>query len=145
RLRLVATPEDAAEARYVADEILRVTYEEKVPLREIAILYRTNAQARPFEEALRLGGVRYRVVGGTSLFDRKEVRDLLAYLRAALNPRDEISLLRIVNVPARGIGDTTVARLQEIARQRGVSVWDIFLQGQPEQAAERIGQFVRIV
>src|SRR5205823_4259706 len=110
RLRLVAAPEDEAEARYVMDEIIRVSYEEKIPLREIAVLYRTNAQARPFEEALRLGGVRYRVVGGTSLFDRKEVRDLVAYLRAALNPRDEVALLRIVTVPARGIGDQTVAR-----------------------------------
>src|SRR5207253_1378905 len=119
-LRLVAAPSDEAEAKYVADEIIRVSYEEKIPLREIAVLYRTNAQARPFEEALRLGGVRYRVVGGTSLFDRKEVRDLVAYLRAALNPRDEVALLRIVNVPARGIGDQTVARAQELARARKV-------------------------
>src|SRR5439155_1750138 len=147
RLRLVAAPEDEAEARYVMDEIIRVSYEEKIPLREIAVLYRTNAQARPFEEALRLGGVRYRVVGGTSLFDRKEVRDLVAYLRAALNPRDEVALLRIVNVPARGIGDQTVTRAQELARARKSMVWDVFAAAPAElsHAAERIADFVALM
>jgi DNA helicase-2/ATP-dependent DNA helicase PcrA len=146
-LRVVRAQSDEAEARYVTDEIIRVSYEEKVPLREIAVLYRTNAQARPLEEALRLAGVRYRVVGGTSLFDRKEVRDLLAYLRAALNPRDELSLLRIVNVPARGIGDQTVARAQELSRARKVPIWQVFSEGAPElsHAAERIAEFVRLM
>jgi DNA helicase-2/ATP-dependent DNA helicase PcrA len=147
-LRLVCAPDDAAEAQHVADEIIRISYEEKMPPREIAVLYRTNAQARPFEEALRLAGVRYRVVGGTSLFDRKEVRDLIAYLRAALNPRDEVSLLRIVNVPARGIGDTTVARAQELARARKCTVWDVFTSPPQEElahAAERIAEFVAVI
>jgi len=146
-LRLVSAPSEEAEAKHVADEIVRVSYEEKTPLREIAILYRTNAQARPFEEALRLAGVRYRVVGGTSLFDRKEVRDLIAYLRAALNPRDEVAFLRIVNVPARGIGDQTVARAQDLARARKCTVWDVF-SGAPAElahAAERIAAFVALM
>ena len=138
-VKLVAAPDDEAEARYVADEIIRVSYEEKIPAREIAVLYRTNAQARAFEEALRLAGVRYRVVGGTSLFDRKEVRDLLAYLRAALNPRDEISLLRIVNVPARGIGDQTIARVQEVARAQKRPVWDVL------REEERAAGFVEVI
>ncbi|HET9754385.1 MAG TPA: ATP-dependent helicase, partial [Myxococcales bacterium] len=122
-------------------------YEEKIPPREMAVLYRTNAQARPLEEALRLAGVRYRVVGGTSLFDRKEVRDLLAYLRAALNPRDEVALLRIVNVPARGIGDQTVTRAQELARARGCTVWDVLCAAPPElsHAQERIAAFVALL
>src|SRR5437868_6401934 len=147
RLRLVAAPEDEAEARYVMDEIIRVSYEEKIPLREIAVLYRTNAQARPFEEALRLGGVRYRVVGGTSLFDRKEVRDLVAYLRAALNPRDEVALLRIVNVPARGIGDQAVTRAQQLARARRCAVWDVFCAAPPElsHCAEKLADFVALM
>ena len=146
-IRLVCAPDDAAEARHVADEIGRISYEEKIPPREIAILYRTNAQARPFEEALRLAGVRYRVVGGTSLFDRKEVRDLIAYLRAALNPRDEVALLRIVNVPARGIGDATVTRAQELARAKKCTVWDVFCSApaELEHAAERIADFVAVL
>jgi DNA helicase II / ATP-dependent DNA helicase PcrA len=146
-LRLITAPSDEAEAKYVVDEILRVSYEDKVPLREMAVLYRTNAQARPFEEALRLGGVRYRVVGGTSLFDRKEVRDLVAYLRAALNPGDELALLRIANVPARGIGDQTMARAQELARARKSTVWDIFLAAPPDlsHAVEQIADFVALL
>jgi len=143
-LRLVVAPSDEAEAKHVADEIVRIAYEDKVPLREMAILYRTNAQARPFEEALRLAGVRYRVVGGTSLFDRKEVRDLIAYLRAALNPRDEVALLRIVNVPARGIGDQTVARAQELARARKCTVWDVFT-GAPAELAHAAGRIAELV
>jgi DNA helicase-2/ATP-dependent DNA helicase PcrA len=144
-LRIVCAPSEEAEAKHVADEIIRIQYEEKLPAREIAVLYRTNAQARPIEEALRLAGVRYRVVGGTSLFDRKEVRDLLAYLRAALEPRDEVSLLRIVNVPARGIGDTTVAKTQELARGAKKSVWEIFKESPPEHAQERIAEFVQLL
>jgi DNA helicase II / ATP-dependent DNA helicase PcrA len=146
-VRVVCAPDDDGEARFVADEVLRIAYEDKVPLREIAVLYRTNAQARPLEEALRLAGVRYRVVGGTSLFDRKEVRDLVAYLRAALNPRDDVSLLRIVNVPARGIGDQTVARAQELARARRVAVWDVLRAAPAElgHAAERIAGFVALL
>ncbi len=146
-LRLVCAPDDAAEAKHIADEIVRISYEEKIPLHEMAVLYRTNAQARPLEEALRLAGVRYRVVGGTSLFDRKEVRDLIAYLRAALNPRDELALLRIVNVPARGIGDATVARAQQLARARKCTVWEVFASAPPElgHAAERIAEFVAVM
>src|SRR5207302_7369524 len=146
-VKSVAAPDDEAEAKYVADEIIRVSYEEKIPLREIALLYRTTATARPFEEALRLGGVRYRVVGGTSLFDRKEVRDVVAYLRAALNPRDEVALLRIVNVPSRGIGDQTGARAQELARARKCTVWDGFGAAPAElsHAAERIADFVALM
>src|SRR5207237_600924 len=102
-LRLVVAPDDEMEAKHLADEIIRLSYEEKIPLREIAVLYRTNAQARPFEETLRLAGVRYRVVGGTSLFDRKEVRDLVAYLRAALNPRDEVGLFEEARRGAQGL------------------------------------------
>ncbi len=146
-LRLVAAPSEEEEAKYVAEEIVRIGWEEKIPAHQIAVLYRTNAQARPLEEALRLAGVRYRVVGGTSLFDRKEVRDLVAYLRAALNPRDEVALLRIVNVPARGIGDQTVARAQELARAGKRTVWDVFSARPPEllHAAERIAAFVELL
>jgi len=148
-LRVVRAASDDSEAQWVADEILRLGFEEKIPLHEMAILYRTNAQARPFEEALKLSSIRYRVVGGTSLFDRKEVRDLLAYLRAALNPRDDISLLRIVNTPARGIGDTTIARAQEAARARRSQVIDVLRDAgsvpELETARERVQAFVQLL
>ena len=148
-LRVVLASSDETEAKWVADEILRLSFEDKVPLHEVAILYRTNAQARPFEEALKLSSIRYRVVGGTSLFDRKEVRDLLAYLRAALNPRDDVSVLRIVNTPARGIGDTTIARAQEAARARRAQVIDVLRDAGsvPELATarERVQAFVQLL
>ncbi|GAC1596264.1 MAG: UvrD-helicase domain-containing protein [Myxococcales bacterium] len=148
-VRVVVAPADDAEATYVAEEILRLSFEEKVPLHEIAVLYRTNAQARPLEEALKLAGLRYRVVGGTSLFDRKEVRDLLAYLRAALNPRDEVSLLRIVNTPARGIGDQTVSRAIDVARARRAPVFEVLRNAvevkELQPAAERVRAFVELI
>jgi DNA helicase-2/ATP-dependent DNA helicase PcrA len=148
-LRLAVAQDDDQEARWIADEVLRLSFEEKISLSEIALLYRTNAQARPLEEALRLAGVRYRVVGGTSLFDRKEVRDLLAYLRAALNPRDEMSLLRIINVPARGIGDQTVARALELSRKNRTPVLEVLRRAgehaELAHAVERISAFVALL
>jgi DNA helicase-2/ATP-dependent DNA helicase PcrA len=148
-IRLVVAPEDEAEARWIADEIVRLSFEEKIPRHETAVLYRTNAQAKPIEETLRLAGIPYRVIGGTSLFDRKEVRDLLSYLRAAMNPRDEVSLLRIVNVPARGIGDQTVAKAQELARKKKVPVYEILKRADQfpelEQAKERVLAFAKLI
>ena len=148
-LKVVVAPDDEHEARWVADEAIRLGFEEKIPNGEIAILYRTNGQAKAFEEALRLAGVPYRVVGGTSLFDRKEVRDLLAYLRASLNPADEVSLLRIINTPARGIGDTTVTRAQELARAQGLPVWEVLRRAadfpELEHACERVQAFTAML
>ena len=148
-LRLVVAPDDEGEARWVSDEIVRLSFEEKIPRHEIAVLYRTNAQAKPIEETLRLAGIPYRVIGGTSLFDRKEVRDLLAYLRAAMNPRDEVSLLRIINVPARGIGDQTVAKAQELARKKRLPLFEILRRADQyaelEQAHERVLAFARVI
>ena len=85
----------------------------------MAVLYRTNAQARVIEEAFMRAGVPYKVVGGTRFYDRREIKDAMAYLRAVLNPLDEVSVKRVVNVPKRGIGDTSIARLDEYARDRG--------------------------
>ena len=148
-IRLVVAPDDEHEARWIADEIVRLSFEEKIPRHETAVLYRTNAQAKPIEETLRLAGIPYRVIGGTSLFDRKEVRDLLSYLRAAMNPRDEVSLLRIVNVPARGIGDQTVAKVQELARKKKVPVYEILKRADQfpelEQAKERVLAFAKMI
>jgi DNA helicase-2/ATP-dependent DNA helicase PcrA len=114
------------EAQFVAERIWNLTRKE--PGRRLAVLYRTNAQSRLYEEALRALSVGYRVVGGFSFYKRAEVRDLLAYLRAARNPSDEQSLLRIVNVPPRGIGTATLEALQADARARGQSLADALAQ-----------------
>ena len=90
---------------------------------DVAVLYRTNAQSRSIEEALRRGGIPYRMVGGTSFYQRKEIKDALAYLRLAVNPSDEASLLRVINTPTRGIGGKTVNGLRQYATEHGVSLW----------------------
>ncbi|MEJ2217445.1 MAG: 3'-5' exonuclease [Gemmatimonadota bacterium] len=95
-------------------------FRERRAWRDFAVLYRANTQARPLEEVFRAKGIPYRVVGGTSFFDRKEVADALAYLRVMVHPRDEIALRRIINVPTRGIGRTTVTRVAEKARADAV-------------------------
>ncbi len=105
-------------------------------LREIAVFYRTHAQSRVIEEALRQANLPYRIVGGVRFYDRAEVKDLLAYLRVLHNPADDVSLLRILNTPARGIGKTTMMRLIDAAASAGVSVWDIVCEVEEH---ERIG------
>jgi len=99
------------EAAWIAREIARLHDTRSTTWGDVAIFYRTNAQSRNLEEALVRGGVPYKVVGGTRFYDRREVKDLLAYLRAVANPLDEVSLKRIINVPKRGVGDTSLARL----------------------------------
>jgi DNA helicase-2/ATP-dependent DNA helicase PcrA len=111
---------EEAEAEAVAKEISVRRYTQNAKWGEFAILYRTNTQARPLEEALRSQNIPYRVIGGTSFFERKEVADAIAYLRTVANPQDEIGLRRIINYPARGIGRTTIFRLMEVAQERKV-------------------------
>jgi DNA helicase-2/ATP-dependent DNA helicase PcrA len=102
-VRMCVLPEPQEEAKFVASEIRKLQREGTDP-REIAVLYRSNTQAKLLEEELRVAGIAYRVFGGTKFFDRKEIKDGIAYMRVALNPRDELSLRRIVNTPARGLG-----------------------------------------
>jgi DNA helicase-2/ATP-dependent DNA helicase PcrA len=90
-----------------------------------AILYRTNAQSRSFEEALMRLDIPYNIVGGLKFYDRKEIKDILAYLRAVANPDDSVSLTRIINTPRRGIGDTTLAKIEDAATQLGIPLWEI--------------------
>ena len=122
--RIVQLPDEQSEARMVVDEIA-----EKIRsgrrARDFAILCRTNEQPRPFEQELRRAKVPYVLVGGMSFFDRKEVRDILAYAKVVVNPRDEVSLLRIINTPPRGIGQTAVTRLLEKAVAVGRPVWEL--------------------
>src|SRR5665213_1432280 len=112
------------EAEWVAHEIVRLRSDQGLRWGDVAIFYRTNAQSRALEEAMVRGEVPYKVVGGTKFYDRKEVKDVLAYLRVLVNPDDEVSWRRIVNVPKRGVGDTSVAKLSGFAGQRGISFGD---------------------
>ncbi len=95
----------------------------RIPWRDCAILFRTNQQSRPLETALRTAGVRYHLIGGQSFFDRREIKDFLAYLKTFLNPHDDISLLRIANTPARGLSDVTMERLLGASHERKCSVF----------------------
>lgn len=120
-VRSCVLPEPQDEAKLVASEILGLQKRGVAP-NEIAILYRSNTQAKLLEEELRIAGIDYRVFGGTKFFDRKEIKDGIAYLRVALNPRDELSLRRIVNVPPRGLGTQSVRQIAEYARAHRLSL-----------------------
>jgi DNA helicase-2/ATP-dependent DNA helicase PcrA len=122
--RILQLKDEAEEARRVVQEIGERLAQPGVQPRDLAILFRTNEQPRPFELELRRHKVPYVLVGGMSFYDRKEVRDVLAYLRLLVNPRDDASLLRIINRPARGLGATSVAKLVESAVSTGISTWD---------------------
>ncbi len=118
-------PDEQTEAEGVVREINYLVKELNVPPQDIAILFRTNEQPRLFETELRRVRVPYVLVGGQSFFDRKEVRDIMAYLKFLSNPRDEVSLLRIINTPTRGIGDASVERLLNRAVKMGRKIWDV--------------------
>ena len=115
---LLEHDDDATEAEGIADEITRRRMMHRLRWGDVAVLYRANAQARPFEEAFRQKNIPYRVIGGLSFFERREVADAIAYLRAVVNPADEIAVRRIINVPTRGIGRQTVLRIADLARER---------------------------
>jgi len=108
------------EANWVASEILRVHAAERLSWGDVAVFYRTNAQSLPLETSMKFSGIPYKVVGGAKFYDRREIKDLLAYIRVLANPDDEVSARRIVNVPKRGIGDASVTRLAAWAQVEGV-------------------------
>ncbi len=123
--RVLQLQNETDEAEHVVREIIERIRDEKRKPRDFAILFRTNEQPRAFESELRRAQVPYVLLGGMSFFDRKEVRDVLAYLKLLANPRDEVSLLRIINTPARGLGPTMVRRLVETAVRQGKTVWEL--------------------
>ncbi len=127
KIKLIKCVTDDEEGRRVADLILEQKHRYHLPNSEIAILYRTNAQSRKFEEHLRRLNLPYRIFGGMSFYQRKEVKDFVAYLRLAVNPRDEEALRRVINLPARGISDATVDKLSAIADASGVTMWEAML------------------
>ncbi len=136
------------EARFICG-VVGQAGEEGRALGEIAVLYRTNAQSRAIEDALRQRGVPYRIFGGLRFYDRKEIKDVIAYLRVLQNPADEVSLRRIINVPARGIGDTTLDRIEQHARRSGTTLFaaasDPAAAGVSTAAAKKLRDFTAIM
>ena len=116
---------DNEEGTLVANSIFGYKMSKQLNNKDFAILYRTNSQSRSLEEALRKKNIPYKIYGGLSFYDRKEVKDLLAYFRVVINPHDEQALLRIINYPARGIGKTTIERLMVVADERNKGIWDV--------------------
>ena len=148
KVHLYTAMNESDEAQYVANTILE-HYRQGMKWRDHAVLYRMNAQSYQLELAFKRTGIPYRVIGGTRFFDRAEVKDMLAYLCVVANPQDDLRLGRIINVPARGIGATTVERARAIAAQEGLSLWQVV--SQPEQypelqkAGAKLGAFTAII
>jgi len=137
------------EATFIANEIERLRREERIPYTDMAVLYRTNAQSRAIEQALADRGIACTIIGGTRFYDRREVRDLLAFARLVANPSDEVSLRRVLNVPLRGIGKTTVDRLVQYASASGLAFLETLAcareAGVSGRALRGIEQFVALL
>ncbi|HRI19532.1 MAG TPA: UvrD-helicase domain-containing protein [Panacibacter sp.] len=125
KIKLVRTMTDNDEGRYVADSIQEQKLRNHYYNRDFAILYRTNAQSRSFEESLRRMGIAYRIYGGVSFYQRKEIKDMVAYLRVIVNTKDEEALKRIINYPVRGIGKTTIEKCVIYANEQNISMYEV--------------------
>jgi len=117
------------EAEFVVNSIVKLKNTEGLKNSDFAVFYRTNAQSRIFEEVLRRENIGYRVIGGLKFYDRKEIKDILAYLKFIANPQSAVSLMRIINVPARGIGNATIEKIQDAAYEAGTSEWKAIQEG----------------
>lgn len=142
--------DERAEAGFIADEIRRGISEDGREYSDFTVLYRTHAQSRTFEEEFIRRGIPYRIVSGVRFYERKEIKDLLAYLRVIFNPLDEFSLRRIINVPRRGIGDVTIGRLDEFAAANGMSLYEALTDGEAlaglsTAAANRVHEFAELL
>ena len=137
------------EAKWVARTAQEIHDEEHRTWGDIAVMYRTNAQSRSIEESLRLAGIPYKVVGGTKFYDRREIKDAIAYLKAGANPLDEISIKRVLNVPKRGIGDTSIGKLDTFAAAQSISFMESMRRAQEAgvsgAALKGIGSFVALI
>ena len=125
KIPIIEAYSDIEEAQIVVSKILELRNREHLEYSDFAVLYRTNAQSRLFEENLRKNNLPYRIYGGLSFYQRKEIKDIISYFRLSVNPNDEEALKRVINYPARGIGQTTVSRIVEAANAGGVSLWKV--------------------
>lgn len=124
KIKIYRAYSDSDEGDFVGKQILDITNNEGKKYNDFVILYRTNAQSRIFEESFRRKGIPYKIVGGTRFYDRKEIKDILAYLKVIINPQDDVSIRRIINVPKRSIGDATVNKIMEFADNFEINLWD---------------------
>jgi DNA helicase II / ATP-dependent DNA helicase PcrA len=148
---LYKADEEQEEARFVVQQMQKIKDNNpEIDWGDFSILYRTNAQSRPFEDLLLHNNIPYNIVGGLKFYDRKEVKDAIAYLRLIVNPEDTVSLLRIVNTPRRGIGKTTMDRLMDASQQMGIPLWEIVndetsVNTIGGRAAKALNQFARMI
>ncbi|CAM3863136.1 ATP-dependent helicase [Aquirufa aurantiipilula] len=135
QIEIIRAGSDNEEGRMIASTIFETKQKEGLHWSDFAILYRTNAQSRSFEESLRRLNIKYRIVGGLSFYQRKEIKDVLGYLRFVVNQNDEEAFKRIINLPKRGIGDTTIAKIAVTAAENNCSIWDVISNIQTFQGA----------
>jgi DNA helicase-2/ATP-dependent DNA helicase PcrA len=138
------------ESRFVVEEMMRLRKEEAFSLKDMAVFYRTNAQSRVFEDALRRVSLPYSIVGALRFYERAEIKDALAYLRVVVNSRDSLAVKRIVNVPARGLGKNSLGLLEQYASSQGISLWDAFknvhaVSGISPSARRGIADFIQLI
>ncbi len=152
KIKVISALNDSEEGYLVASEIYELRMREHDNWSDFAILYRTNAQSRVFEEVLRKRNIPYKIFGGLSFYQRKEIKDILAYFRLTINTRDDESFKRVINYPARGIGATSLGRLEEEAARNGCSMWEIACDGQKMLAAglnsgsaKKVLEFIHLV
>ena len=147
-IELIKSASDNEEGKLVASSIFETKMQNHALNAHFAILYRTNSQSRAMEEALRRMNIKYRVIGGVSFYQRREIKDLIAYIRFIINPDDETALRRIINLPKRGIGPGTVEKLFVAAEEQGADIWDILCHAQEllgGRAANQIEEFVDLI
>jgi DNA helicase II / ATP-dependent DNA helicase PcrA len=147
-IELVKASSDNEEGRLIATHIFESKMNMGLRNTDFAILYRTNSQSRTFEESLRKLNIKYRIIGGTSFYQRREIKDLLAYFRYTINQNDEEAFKRIINLPKRGIGDTTIAKISITANEQQISVWDVvsnIKQYQTGRLSETIDGFADLI
>jgi len=147
KIEVYCAPDDRAEAVWVAQRLRRM--EDSVPFDECAVLYRTNAQSRQMEEIFRRDRIPYQIVGSVQFYDRKEIKDLLAYLKLAANPSDDVSFRRVVNTPPRGIGGTTIRRIEDVSRTIGLPLIESAKHALrdgvlPTRSARQLGEFLEL-
>ncbi|MEZ5030921.1 MAG: 3'-5' exonuclease [Saprospiraceae bacterium] len=146
RIKMIKAINDTEEGRRVIDAIMELKNRDHLPNHEMAILYRTNAQSRIFEEHLRRHNIPYKIFGGQSFYQRKEVKDLIAYLRTVVNARDEEALKRVINFPKRGIGDSTMQQMAQVAADESITLWEALVKaGGSTRSGKAIAKFIEMM